>query len=53
MPNLHSLLCSAAVMGMVWIPQTPTLGQWSTATDPHSVEHARAVEAYEKYVASE
>ena len=49
MPNLHSLFCSAAVMGMVWIPQTPTLGQWSTATDPHSVEHSRAVEAYENH----
>jgi TolA-binding protein len=53
MRNLHSLFLTTATagltVGLVALPLKPTHAQWSTAADPQTVEHARAVEAYDNH----
>lgn len=47
MPQLHFSCLYAALLGSSLAVHTGSLAQWSESNDPRSVEHLRAMEAYE------
>ena len=49
MQTMHPLLYCSALLGVVALSSQTSWGQWSEATNPHHLEHERAVEAFENH----